>query len=200
MFEWPQVLDFWFGELDEEGLPDKAHRDKWFRSSRSFDQEIRRRFMSLVLFASEEGLRQWRDVPGGALAEIILLDQFTRNIFRGTGMAFDHDAQARRQCRQAMGRGHDMALPPIQRAFLYMPLEHSERWEDQVLSVECFEQLAASSGGVVADLMQSFLQAALDHRAIIERFGRFPHRNRALKRTSTPEEEAWLRDGATFGQ
>ena len=200
MFEWKHVLDFWFGELDGDGLPDEEHRKRWFRSTRKFDQEIRRRFLSVVLFASEDGLESWRKEPGGALAEIILLDQFTRNIYRGTNMAFDNDRLARKRTRQAMDRGHDMALPPVQRAFLYMPLEHSERIEDQELAVECYEQLVAATDGRESDLMGGFLKAAREHRAIIAEFGRFPHRNRILKRASTEAEAQWLKEGPTFGQ
>jgi uncharacterized protein (DUF924 family) len=200
MFDWKEILDFWFGELDENGLPDAEHRNRWFRSDRRFDEEIRRRFLSMVLFASEQGLDHWRKEAGGVLAEIILLDQFSRNIFRGAAMAFDQDRQARKLCRQAMQKGQDMMLPPVQRAFLYMPLQHSERLEDQDDSVECYEQLARSTQGLVADFMGSFLQSARDHRDIIARYGRFPHRNRALSRTSTPDELDYLDGGRSFGQ
>lgn len=200
MFDWKEILDFWFGELDEHGLPDSEHRNRWFRSSRAFDQEIRRRFMSMVLFASEDGLRHWRNLPGGALAEIILLDQFTRQIHRGGALAFDNDKLAIRLCRNAMRNGHDMALPAVQRAFLYMPLQHSEKMEDQNLSVDCYEQLATATSGIAGDFMESFLQSARDHRAIIQKFGRFPHRNKALKRTPTADEEAYLESGKRFGQ
>ncbi|PXX91699.1 DUF924 domain-containing protein [Marinobacter vulgaris] len=200
MFDWKEILDFWFGELDEHGLPDSEHRNRWFRSSRAFDQEIRRRFISMVLFASEDGLRHWRRVPGGALAEIILLDQFSRNIHRGGALAFDNDKLAVQLCKSAMRSGHDMALPPVQRAFLYMPLQHSEKMEDQNLAVDCYEQLASATGGIAGDFMSSFLQSAKDHREIIRRFGRFPHRNQALKRTSSTDEEAYLKSGKRFGQ
>jgi len=200
MFDWKEILDFWFGELDAQGLPDSDHRNKWFRSDRKFDQEIRRRFLSMVLFASEQGLEHWRKEAGGILAEIILLDQFSRNIFRGAAMAFDQDRQARKLCRQAMEKGQDMLLPPVQRAFLYMPLQHSERKADQDLAVECYEQLARSTQGILGDFMASFVQSAGDHREIIARFGRFPHRNKALGRTSTPEEAAYLQGGKRFGQ
>ncbi|WP_286222623.1 DUF924 family protein [Marinobacter apostichopi] len=200
MFDWKEILDFWFGELDADGLSDRAHRNRWFRADRKFDQEIRRRFMSMVLFASEQGLDHWRSEPGGMLAEILLLDQFSRNIFRGAGMAFDQDVQARKLCRQAMAKGQDMALPPLQRAFLYMPLQHSERLEDQRTSVDCYEQLAASTPGLLGDFLQSFAQSARDHKAIIERFSRFPHRNKALGRTSSDPEKEYLAGGRTFGQ
>lgn len=200
MFDWKEILDFWFGQLDENGLPDAEHRNRWFRSDRRFDQEIRRRFLSMVLFASEQGLDHWRKEAGGVLAEIILLDQFSRNIFRGAAMAFEQDRQARQLCRQAMQKGQDMMLPPVYRAFLYMPLQHSERLEDQETSVECYQQLARSTQGLVADFMGSFLQSARDHRDIVARYGRFPHRNRALSRPSTPEELEYLQGGRSFGQ
>lgn len=200
MFDWKEILDFWFGELDEHGLPDSDHRNKWFRSDRKFDQEIRRRFLSLVLFASEQGLEHWRQEAGGVLAEIILLDQFSRNIFRGSGMAFDQDPQALKLCRKATERGQDMRLPPVQRAFLYMPLQHSERKKDQDRSVEYYEQLARSTQGILRNFMGSFCQSARDHREIIRRFGRFPHRNEALGRASTPEETDYLQGGPRFGQ
>lgn len=200
MFDWKELLDFWFGPLDEQGLPDAFHRNRWFRADRRIDQELRRRFISLVLFASEQGLDHWREEPGGALAEILLLDQFSRNIYRGGALAFDNDLQARKLCRRMMERGQDMALPGVQRAFVYMPLQHSERLKDQNESVDCYQSLAASFDGLLGEFLASFLQSARDHRAIIERFGRFPHRNRALGRQSTPEEEAYLKGASSFGQ
>ncbi|GHD47692.1 Uncharacterized conserved protein, DUF924 family [Marinobacter persicus] len=200
MFDWKELLDFWFGPLDDQGLPDAEHRNRWFRSSRAFDQEIRRRFLSLVLFASEQGLEHWRKEAGGALAEIILLDQFTRNIYRGGAMAFDNDALARTRCRQAMNRGLDLRLPAIQRAFLYMPLQHSEKLEDQKEAVACYQQLAATHEGLLGEFLGSFEKSAKDHLAVIERFGRFPHRNQALGRTSTEEELEYLKGGHRFGQ
>ncbi|QSP94076.1 DUF924 domain-containing protein [Marinobacter salinisoli] len=200
MFDWKEILDFWFGELDENGLPDHFHRNRWFRSDRKFDQELRRRFMSMILFASEQGLDHWRDKAGGVLAEILLLDQFSRNVFRGSALAFAQDAQAKKLCYRAMREGLDMQLPPVQRAFIYMPLQHSEREQDQQVSVECYEQLAASTSGMLQTFMQSFAQSARDHRDIVGRFGRFPHRNRILGRTSTPEELEYLKSGRRFGQ
>lgn len=200
MFAWNEILDFWFGELDELGLPDEFHRNRWFRSSRAFDQEIRRRFLSMVLLASEDGLAHWRQEPGGSLAEIILLDQFTRNIHRGGALAFEQDVLSSKLCKAALRKGHDMALPPIQRAFIYMPLQHSERIEDQDLAVECYEQLLASTDGVLGEFLGSFLQSARDHRDIIREFGRFPHRNDVLKRASTEAERDYLKGASRFGQ
>ncbi|MBJ6138038.1 DUF924 family protein [Marinobacter litoralis] len=200
MFDWKELLDFWFGELDEQGLPDTFHRNRWFRSDRSFDREIRRRFMSLVVFASEQGLENWRAQAGGSLAEIILLDQFTRNIYRGTSLAFEHDRLARERCKEAMRRGFDVALPSVMRAFVYMPLQHSEQLDDQELSVQCYRQLAATESGLLGEFLESFVQSAEDHREVIRNFGRFPHRNRALGRVSTESEEVYLRSGSRYGQ
>src|SRR5690554_5878476 len=181
MFDWKELLDYWFGPLDEQGLPDAFHRNRWFRSDRKFDQEIRRRFLSLVLFASEEGLEHWRTAAGGALA-------------------VEHDRLARQSCRRAMDQGQDVQLPAVQRGFLYMPLQHSEKIKDQELSVECYRQLAASHNGLLGDFLESFLQSARDHHDIIARFGRFPHRNRALGRKSTEQELEYLEGGRRFGQ
>lgn len=201
MFGWREILDFWFGELDHHGLPDGFHRNRWFRSSKAFDREIRRRFMSLVLVASEGGLDSWRREPGGTLAEIILLDQFTRQIHRGGALAYGHDREARAVARQGMERGQDLELPPVMQAFFYMPLQHSERLEDQALSLTCYEQLVARTSGVLREFLESFLQSARDHHDIIARFGRFPHRNAALGRKSRPEEiEYMTASGRSFGQ
>lgn len=200
MFDWKDILDFWFGELDENGLPDPAHRNRWFVNNRKFDQEIRRRFLSLVLFASEQGLDHWQKEAGGVLAEILLLDQFSRNIFRGGALAFEQDTLARKLCKQGMSKGFDVSLPAIQRGFFYMPLQHSERPEDQSLAIECYEQLTASTSGLLKEFMGSFLKSALDHQAIITHFRRFPHRNKALGRTNTKEESDYLLNGKRFGQ
>src|SRR5690554_5744565 len=200
MFDWKEILDFWFGEFDENGLPDSEHRNRWFRSSRKFDQEIRRRFLSMVLFASEEGLDHWRKTPGGRLAEIILLDQFSRNIYRGGALAFEQDKQANKLCKEAMRKGSDVALLPVQRVFMYMPLQHSERLDDQVLAVECYEQLVATASGELQDFLRGSLHAAREHHEIIKRFGRFPHRNQALGRASTEAEKEYLDTANQYGQ
>lgn len=201
MFNWPELLAYWFGELDDYGLPDQEHRERWFRSSRGFDQEIRRRFMSLVLLASENNLEHWRANPGGRLAEILLLDQFPRHVYRGGELAFSHDRQAARLCLDGLEANADQELLPIQRAFFYMPLQHAEKREHQALSVRCFEALAAGTDGPLGVFLESFAQSARDHQAVVERFGRFPHRNQALRRPSTPEERVYLAHGGSrYGQ
>lgn len=201
MFAWQEILRFWFGELDAEGVPEEFHRERWFRQNRAFDWEIRRRFLSMVLVASEDGLESWREEPGGALAEILLLDQFTRNIHRGRAMAFDNDRAARQRCLDGLACGQDVSLPLIQRAFFIMPLQHSEKLQDQDKGVGLYEQLVASARGRLKDVLRSFYASSQEHRDIIVRFGRFPHRNKVLGRHSTPEEIAYLEGEANrFGQ
>ncbi|MFE8069635.1 DUF924 family protein [Marinobacteraceae bacterium S3BR75-40.1] len=202
MFDWSYILDFWFGELDDDGLPSREKRDQWFAASRALDREIRQRFLSLVLVASEDGLSHWRHDPRGALAEIILLDQFPRNIYRRTRMAFEYDGAARKRCREGLKQGLDTLLEPVMRGFFYMPLQHSERLQDQETALELYEQLAAlGQNPRLKQFLNNFLRFARYHHEIIARFGRFPHRNAILGRSSTPEEEAFLGDGAShFGQ
>ncbi len=196
-----EILDFWFGPLDAEGMPAKEKYSLWFSGSKQTDQLIRRRFHSYVTLASENGLPDWEETPQGRLALILLLDQFSRNIYRGLALAFSNDRQARALCLDGVARGMDVDLPLVQRAFFYMPLQHSERREDQKRSVELFEQLHATGKGPVKELLKGFLDYAHDHLQVIERFGRFPHRNAVLKRPSTEAEIAYLDGGAPrYGQ
>lgn len=201
MFEWPFIVDFWFGPLDEEGVPPKEYREQWFQSSRRFDRVLRRRFSSMVLIASEGGLDHWRREPGGALAEIILLDQFSRHIYRRTPMAFRNDPLALRLAREGVERGRDARLPLIQRAFFYMPYQHAENPGVQKESVALYEQLRRTASGRLQDVLGSFERSAREHHDIIMRFGRFPHRNDTLKRPSNREEQAFLEsEQGKFGQ
>ena len=202
MFEWPFILDYWFGPLGDEGVPEKPYREQWFTVDRRFDRSLRRRFSSMVLLASEEGLSHWRREPGGALAEILLLDQFSRNIYRGTAMAFGNDALAQRLAREGVTSGQDTRLPLVQRAFFYMPFQHAEQRGMQEEGVALYEQLAHTASGRLRDVLDGFYRSACRHRAIIERFGRFPHRNRALGRASSGPEERFLveESGSSLGQ
>ena len=132
---------------------------------------------------------------------MILLDQFTRNIYRGDARAFAGDPQARELVKQGLATGLDKALTPIQRSFFYMPLEHSESLQDQDQCVALFEQLLEEVPQQGKAVIQSSLDFAIKHRDIIRQFGRFPHRNQAIGRSSTPEEQAYLNSGgARFGQ
>lgn len=200
MFEWPYILDFWFGPLDGDGLPERSYREQWFTENRRLDRAMRRRFSSMVLLASEEGLDHWRSEPGGALAEILLLDQFSRNLYRRTAMAFRNDPLAQRLAREGVAEGRELALAPIQRAFFYMPYQHAENREIQREGLVLYEQLERAAQGRLRDVLSQFHSSARQHAEIIERFGRFPHRNRLLGRRSTAAETAFMEDGATFGQ
>jgi uncharacterized protein (DUF924 family) len=177
--EWVRdVLDFWFDELDEHD---------WFARSAHIDAAIRARFGGLhARLAMDGGIETGVDVanPREVLAAVIVLDQFSRNIHRGTPQAFAADAIARRLARQSVERGLDHSMPAVERLFLYLPFEHSEDPEDQALSVRMFGALGN----------ENWTRHALAHQSIIDRFGRFPHRNAALGRTSTPEERALLED------
>ncbi|MCB1969408.1 MAG: DUF924 domain-containing protein [Geminicoccaceae bacterium] len=173
-------LDFWF---------DKESKARWFNSTKAFDATCREQALHLLDRAWDGELDGWATTARGALALVILLDQMPRNIFRGTARAFAFDGKARMASAKALGAGQDGELDKVQRSFLYMPFEHSEDPADQRRSVELF----AALGDPVK------LDYALQHQAIIERFGRFPHRNKALGRESTPGELAYLAAGSNKG-
>jgi len=185
------VLDFWFADG-----PD-GYRLAWFQPDDGFDAEIRARFAALVAPARQGALDSWATTPEGALALLILLDQFPRNLFRGSPEAFASDAHALQLAKRAViEQRMDLALTPTQRIFLYLPFEHAESLAAQDVSVALFEGLrdhprhAAPKGTI---------EYAWAHRAVIARFGRFPHRNAVLGRTSTAEEAAYLaKPGAGF--
>ncbi len=189
---WQAVLDFWFGTPDspEYGMS----RPEWFRKSDAFDEEIRTRFGALHAQALAGALDAWTQTPLGACALIVVLDQFSRNLFRGQAKAFAGDAQALAVARRLVEAGDDQHLPTAQhRVFVYLPFEHDESLESQHLSLALYEQLAKASGLV------DNLDYARKHAVIIERFGRYPHRNAALGRASTPEEIAFLKaPGSSF--
>lgn len=179
-----RVLAFWFAPA---GAPDHGRlRRAWFAVDAAFDDEIRGRFSDLHAKAIHGQLEHWRATPRGTVAYIVLLDQLSRNMFRGEGRAFSADAQARAATMAALERGDEKDLVPIERMFLYMPLMHSEQPIDQELSVELFRQLSEKAPHL------DELRYAVAHRDLIARFGRFPHRNGALGRLSTPAEIAFL--------
>lgn len=169
-----QVLDFWFaGDL-------ATHRKEWFEKSAEFDATCAR-FAAALREARDGRLDHWAETPRGSLALIILLDQLSRNLHRGSPEAFAADAKAREIARKAIARGFDQALGPVERMFIYLPLEHSEDLADQDLSVRLFTSLG-----------EEMVRYAEEHREVIRRFGRFPHRNAAMGRASTPEELEYL--------
>jgi uncharacterized protein (DUF924 family) len=183
-----RVLFFWFGEGAEHG---KRHR-RWFEKNAAFDDAIRERF--LPLYERLAGAPQaWLGAADECLARIVVLDQFPRNMFRGTPRAFEADGLAREATRHALAAGYDLRMKPVERMFCYLPLEHSEALEDQLLACSLTEPLAA-----FAETADAY-EYALKHRDVIRRFGRFPHRNAILGRASTPEEAEFLRQpGSSF--
>jgi uncharacterized protein (DUF924 family) len=187
-----QVLAFWFGAADDPAR-DKP-RAAWFKKDPAFDAQIRTSFGDRIEQALAGGLAHWALEPAGALARIIVLDQFTRNAFRDTARAFAGDALALIAARELVASRGDLALPGVQRQFAYLPFEHAEDLRMQDESMRLFGQLARDEPAL-ADL----LTWAQRHHAIIERFGRFPHRNALLGRTSTPQELDFLREpGSSF--
>jgi uncharacterized protein (DUF924 family) len=174
------VLDFWFGDTDEP-------REAWFRKDPAFDESIRARFGSLIDAALAGAVDGWAASPDGALARLVVLDQFTRNCFRGSARAFAGDALALAGARAMVTHGDDLHLPPLRRVFAYLPFEHSEDPAMQRESVRLFEALA-----VLRPSLAGYADYARRHAEVIERFGRFPHRNAALGRESSADEMAWL--------
>jgi uncharacterized protein (DUF924 family) len=179
------VLGFWFGDPGEPGHGQP--RAEWFRKDAGFDAEIHSRFLPDVEAALAGRLDSWADDRHGTLALLILLDQFPRNLFRGTAKAFAGDGEALRLARQALGRGWDAHLSAVEKLFVYLPFEHSEALADQERSLALFAALAAAHTGC-----EGYLDYARRHHEVIARFGRFPHRNAALGRVSTPEEQDYL--------
>lgn len=178
------VLHFWFGA---PGSPEHGTtRAAWFTKDPRFDDEIRRRFGTTVASALAGGLVEWCDDARGTLACVIVLDQFTRNIFRDTPRAFAGDDRALALAQDAVARGLDRELDGHERSFLYLPFEHAESEAMQQRSLELFTALARDTGDAEP------LEWARKHAEIIARFGRYPHRNEILGRTSTPEEIAFL--------
>jgi uncharacterized protein (DUF924 family) len=188
-----EVLDFWFGAPDSATA--SQPRREWFVKSDAFDDEIRRRFGAAIETAIAGGLRDWdAEGPQGVLARILVLDQFTRNAHRNTPQSFAGDPLALDAARALVDSDAYRELPPLQRAFVYMPFEHAEDALMQARAVELFAALAAERPG-----FDDMLDYAQRHRAVIARFGRFPHRNEILDRASTPEEIDFLRQpGSRF--
>lgn len=180
------VLDFWFGAPGDaaHGLPRKI----WFEKNDAFDAQIAERFGTLIARALDGALDPWMAAPASALAQIIVLDQFTRNAFRGTARAFAGDTRALATARALVDAGADRTLTGVQRQFVYLPFEHAEDLSAQQQSLRLFAQLERDA----PEVGELFVWAQR-HHDIVERFGRFPHRNAALGRASTEEEIEFLR-------
>jgi uncharacterized protein (DUF924 family) len=175
------------GPLDVLAFWRAAGPDKWFEKDAAFDAEVAARFAGLWHTAAEGGLAPWEDTPEGALALVIVLDQFPRNMFRGEARTYATDAAARSVADRALARGFDQQVARPERQFFYLPFMHSEHRADQ-------ERCVALARGYGDD---EFTRYAEDHADIVRRFGRFPHRNAALRRATSAEEQAFL-DGGGF--
>jgi uncharacterized protein (DUF924 family) len=194
-----ELLRFWFGDSEDDAKVGRSQASLWWRSGPETDAVLGARFGRLASAAAAGSLDHWTGSPTGRLALILLLDQLPRAIHRGTPGAFAQDTKARGVANQGLASGADRLLRPIERLFFYLPFEHSENADDQERSVELFRELA----GVVPDawrsLFDGYLDFAIRHREIIDRFGRFPHRNEILGRESTSEEVDFLKQpGSSF--
>jgi uncharacterized protein (DUF924 family) len=178
-----EILEFWFAAGDDAG----GGRRVWFVQDPAFDQACTTGFLADHELADAGGLDDWRNEPRSALALILLFDQFPRNIFRGTARAFATDHKAVALAKDAVARQFDLALRQIERAFVYLPFQHSENLDDQLESVRLHRELAAQNPA-----MTGYLDYAERHLEVIRRFGRFPHRNAVLGRSSTPEEAKFI--------
>ena len=191
MSNFEKILTFWFGEQKhpEYGKPRKI----WFQKNPAFDQEIRTHFLTDYQLAAQDKLDEWQKDYRSCLALILLLDQFPRNLFRGQPQAFATDPKALNVAKYAVKQRFDQQMIPVERWFIYLPFEHSENLADQSQAVELMNQLKNDPGSA------SSIDYAIRHFEVIQRFGRFPHRNVILGRESTPEEVEFLKQpGSSF--
>ena len=195
-----EVLDFWFGDASD---PDnvKARGKLWFSATKAQDQIVRERFGALHDRAQRGALDHWVDDPRSDLALIVLLDQFTRNLYRGTASAFANDARALALSRDGIVGEVDAGLSVVERAFWYMPFQHAEDLAVQRESVRLYKALLDDSPAPFIPFARNTCEFAVLHCEIVERFGRFPHRNELLGRSSTEQEKDYLDGGGhRFGQ
>lgn len=185
-----RVLDFWFGD---DPLKETDNVERWFTKNPSFDAEIRTQFSDLMAEAAAGGFDSWAATPRGALALLLLLDQFPRNVYRDDPRAFAQDEHARRIAEIVIEKGFDQELSSVERCFIYLPLEHSEDLAAQDRSVELFTALASKVSPEEADFIAEAFEYAILHRDVIKQFGRFPHRNEVLGRETTKAEAAFLK-------
>lgn len=187
------VLEFWFGR-DQTATEVAAEKTSlWWSKNDLIDREIIDRFAATIEAAANGELGHWAESPRGLLALIICTDQFPRNMYRDTPKSFSFDSVALGFAKQCVDRGAQRQLAPIERVFAYLPFEHSEELAEQQRSVALYQALAQSVGADEAELFNGYCEFADKHYQIIKRFGRFPHRNRILRRHSSDEEQAFLK-------
>lgn len=186
-----EILEYWFGDGSTE-------RGLWFKGSQEIDDDIRQRFGDLWERAGRGDVDYWCETARGRMALIIVLDQFSRNLHRGSPLAFQYDNKAQSLSLQGIELGHDIQLGLFERWFFYLPLEHAENLALQDKSIACFQTLLADAPLDKRQIFEGSLGYAERHRAVIEKFGRFPHRNELLGRESTEAERAHLASGVWF--
>lgn len=193
------ILHYWFGTSSDEADIIRDQSSLWWKKNPRVDAEIRQRFEATLEAELRDELESWGDDPRGLLARILLCDQFPRNMYRDTAKSFAFDARARQLAHATLDRGLDKRLRAVERVFIYLPFEHSETRQDQELSVQLFTSLLGEVTPALKPPFQNFLDFAHKHKAIIDRFGRFPHRNAILGRVSTTEELEFLKGpGSSF--
>ncbi|MEM7366186.1 MAG: DUF924 family protein [Pseudomonadota bacterium] len=194
------ILDYWIGDADTTPGGIKAKSKRWYGGGKALDEEIRTRFGTLLTDAENGVLNHWQATARGSLALIILFDQFSRNIYRGTAMAFGNDERAVVVADHALAQNQHLSLGVVGCSFLLHPYHHAESEALQDLCVEGYEALMTRSDDLWHDQIQSHLKYAVEHRDVVKRFGRFPHRNAVLDRASTSEELQYLEDAPRYGQ
>ncbi len=193
-----RILKFWFGE-NYSSWPEKEFSKNWFMGGPSFDEAIRKEFGGLIEQMLHEDLKLVEDAEK-ILASIILLDQFTRNIYRGTVQAFSGDSKALKLALHAVETKSYLVLPAHQRIFLAMPFEHSENLQHQQLCLELFNEMIEQNNEPIKSKLVGFKSHAIEHYEIVKQFTRFPHRNEILGRESTVKELKYITTGKSFGQ
>ncbi len=192
------ILDFWFDELDRDGMCSREQHKLWYNPPDGTDEMIRERFGAQVEAALAGELDHWVDSDEGLVALLILLDQMTRNIYRDTPAAFSGDTRALALARAAVDSGRHLHLPAMHRVFLYTPFEHAEDLAAQQEGIQCFASLLGEAPAGARERIADFQRYMVAHRDVIQRFGRFPHRNPILGRESTPDELAHLETHGGF--
>ncbi len=195
-----RIYDFWFGDIVSNPRAESRHA-LWYMGGEAVDTDIRNQFEALVQQAQAGELADWQQTAQGSTALIILLDQFPLNMYRGEARAFASEQHSVAVCLSGIENGQDRALSFYEKTFFYLPLEHSEAAQHQQLSIKYFTQLRDEAPPAHRQAGEAALEFAISHKAIVDRFGRYPHRNKALGRVSTAAEIAWLESGGeTYGQ
>lgn len=189
------VLDFWFTPEVLTTVTASQRMGYWFGTNADVDYDIERRFGKLVSLASKDSFTSWSENPKSLLALVILLDQFPRNLFRATPRAFATDSNALALTKLGLERGYLDLLEPIESVFLLMPFQHAENLDDQNQGIDAYKRLANASSDEWKPIIENICGFAERHRAVIEKFGRFPHRNDAVGRETTEAEAAYLAEG-----